>query len=84
VFHRDSWLWRLGIVGAVIVALASLSTGDPSNPLTLGYYGIPDPWAPYIRLAAFVIGIASGKLATSPLPGKADGAGAFQRKGRRS
>jgi hypothetical protein len=72
VFHRDSWFWWLGILSSIVVALATLTTGDPSNPLTLGYYGIPDVWAPYIRLIAFVIGIGSGKLATSPLPAKPD------------
>lgn len=59
---RDSALWWFGIVAAVIVGIATLgNTAD---------YGIPDSWLPFIRLAALIIGIVSGKLATSPLPGK--------------
>jgi len=66
---RDSILWWFGIVGAVILGLATLGN--------LADYGIPDSFLPYIRLAALIIGIVSGKLATSPLPGKpsTDGAG---------
>lgn len=63
---RDSRLWWVGIVSAVILGLATLDSG--SGPTSLAYYGIPLAAAPYIRLAALVIGIVSGKLATSPLP----------------
>jgi hypothetical protein len=35
-------------------------------------YGIPEGAVPYIRLAALVLGIVSGKLATSPLKGKGE------------
>jgi len=65
---RDSILWWFGIIGAVIVGLATLGN--------LNDYGIPDNWLPYIRLAALIVGIVSGKMATSPLPGKKDGGGA--------
>lgn len=68
--HRDSKLWWAGIVGAVILGLATLDAG--SGPMSLAYYGIPLAAAPYLRLAALIVGIVSGKLATSPLPGKDD------------
>lgn len=32
-------------------------------------YGIPAAWMPFIRLVALIIGVTSGKLATSPLKG---------------
>ena len=61
---RDSVIWTLGMIGAVVIGLATLS--DPTA------YGIPATWLPYIRLMALIVGIASGKLATSPLPGATD------------
>jgi hypothetical protein len=67
---RDSKLWWAGIIGAVILGLATL--GADTGPMSLAYYGIPLAAAPYIRLAALIIGIVSGKMATSPLPGKDD------------
>lgn len=72
VLTRDSAVWAWGIVAAVVLGLATLGPGDPANPLSLGYYGIPDGAAPYIRLAALLIGIISGALKTSPLPGEND------------
>jgi hypothetical protein len=68
---RDSKLWWAGIVCAVILGLATLD-GSGTGPTSLAYYGIPMVVAPYLRLAALIIGIVSGKLATSPLPSKAD------------
>lgn len=65
---RDSKWWWVGIVSAVILGLATLDTG--TGPASLSYYGIPVEAAPYLRLSALVIGIVSGKLATSPLKGK--------------
>ena len=61
MLHRDSWIWTLGMMASVVVGLATM--GD------LSAYGIPASWEPYLRLAALVIGMISGKLATSPLPG---------------
>jgi small basic protein len=61
---RDSLLLWVGMLGSIIVGLASL--GNVSD------YGIPDAWLPYLRLAALIVGIVSGKLATSPLPGAND------------
>lgn len=60
----DLKLW-LGMAAAVVIGLATLG-----NELT--QYGVPAAWLPYIRLLALILGIVSGKLATSPLPGKAD------------
>lgn len=59
---RDSIVWWFGMFGAVIMGVATAGN--------LHDYGIPDSWLPYLRLAALVVGIISGKLATSPLPGK--------------
>lgn len=67
-------VWYWGIAAAVIVSLATLQTCDPhlgncgTSPLHLAYYGIPDAWAPYLRLAALLVGIKSGINATSPRP----------------
>jgi hypothetical protein len=61
---RDSWIWWWGILSAVVVGLATLGN--------LQDYGIPDVALPYLRLAALIVGVVSGKLATSPLPGKSD------------
>ena len=62
---RDDLKWSIGIVAAVIVGLATLGT-------SITDYGIPASWLPLIRLGALIVGIVSGKLATSPLPGKVD------------
>lgn len=61
---RDSFVWWIGILFAVIVGVATVA--DPAA------YGIPEWALPYLRLAALIVGIISGKLATSPLPGKRD------------
>lgn len=57
---RDSWLLWLGIAGAVI-----------------GYLAVSEApwlwdWADWMKFAALVVGIVSGKLATSPLAGEND------------
>lgn len=67
-FTRDSAFWWLGALGSLLVMLATLQTGDPTNPLSLGYYGLPDAWAPYIRLGSMLSIWVSGKMASSPLP----------------
>jgi hypothetical protein len=58
--NRDHWVWWLGMVGAVLTALANQAGVFP-----------PD-WKPYIDIATVVIAAVSGKLATSPLPGEND------------
>jgi NhaP-type Na+/H+ or K+/H+ antiporter len=63
---RDSWLWWAGIIGSVVIGLATLDSS------TLTDYGIPGGWVRFIRLAAFVVGIVSGKMATSPLPSQTE------------
>jgi hypothetical protein len=62
---RDSVLWTLGMIAAIVLALATLGNG-------VADYGIPLAAVPFIRLAALIVGVISGKLATSPLPGKED------------
>lgn len=58
---RDSMIWWAGMVGSILVALANQEGLFPAE------------WRPYINIAALIAGVVSGKLATSPLPGKADG-----------
>jgi len=59
---RDSWIWTLGIVAAVLAAAANQAGLFPAD------------WYPWINFAALILGIVSGKLATSPLAGENDGA----------
>ncbi len=61
---RDSFVWWLGILFPVIVEGCNAIGVAPSD------YGIPAAWVPFFRLVALVVGLVSGKLATSPLPGK--------------
>lgn len=56
---RDSIGWWFGIVGSIVTGVA----------LNLNLFSwIPDHVAHWISLAAFVVGIVSGKMASSPLP----------------
>ena len=59
---RDSALWWWGMAAAIVGGFATLGNVED--------YGLPMAWVPYIRLAALIVGIVSGKLATSPLAGK--------------
>lgn len=67
-------VWWFGILAAVLVSLATLQPCDPhvttcgSSPTQLAFYGIPEAWAPFIRLGALLIGIVSGVMKTSPRP----------------
>lgn len=54
---RDSMLWWLGIIGAVLTYLAA------SPPPTAWSY------AEWVQALAFVVATVSAKLASSPLPG---------------
>lgn len=62
---RDDLKWWIGIIASVVVGIATLGT-------TVTEYGIPLAALPFLRLIALVVGIVSGKLATSPLPGEND------------
>lgn len=64
---RDSALWYVGMFAAVVLGLASLTTGTEC-PTSLGCYGISDKAAPYLRLGALLIGTVSGWMKTSPRP----------------
>lgn len=59
---RDSLLWTLLIVGAIVGYLASM---PPPTDWT---------WSQWMASVAAIIGIIAGKLATSPLAGEHDGA----------
>jgi hypothetical protein len=58
---RDSVLWTVGIIGAIVIGLAANFDAFPWIPVTAQHW---------ISLAAFIAGIISAKLATSPLPSK--------------
>jgi hypothetical protein len=55
--NRDSVLWWVGIVGAILTALANQA----------GLF--PPAWYGYINLSAVLVGVISGYLKASPLPG---------------
>jgi ABC-type transport system substrate-binding protein len=63
--YRDSIVWTFGVIAAVVVGLATLDTSTAVQT-----FGIPETWLPYIRLAAFIIGIVSAQLGLSPLKKK--------------
>lgn len=61
---RDSIIWWIGIVSAVILAVSSrMDLIDPFLPASH-----TDKVHALIEFLALIIGIASGKMATSPLP----------------
>lgn len=60
--YRDNIIWTFGVIAAVIVGLATLD-----SQTAVESFGIPATWLPYLRLAAFVIGIVSAQLGLSPL-----------------
>ncbi len=57
---RDSALWWAGMIGAVLTAAANQAGLFPAH------------WYPWINFAALIVGVVSGKLATSPLKGAED------------
>lgn len=59
---RDSRIWIIGVVVAIVTGLATL---DTQTAVSVGLHA---EWLPYLRLAAFVVGIVSGQMGTSPLP----------------
>ena len=61
---RDSKVWWLGMLVPILVEVANALVANPAD------FGIPAGWLPTIRLVALIVGLISGKLATSPLPGK--------------
>lgn len=77
---RDSFVWWIGIAASVLGTLVAQRVCDPhtiancaSDPATLAYYGIPDNWAPQIRLAFLLVGIISAWMKTSPRPHSEEG-----------
>lgn len=59
---RDDLKLKLGVVLAVLGAIATLSDGMLPPALL--------PYLPWFRLASIVVGVVSAQLGTSPLPGK--------------
>lgn len=59
--NRDSVLWGLGIVAAVLTYL-----GAAPSPVEWSY-------AEWIKAIAFCVATLAGKLSSSPLAGKTDG-----------
>ena len=57
---RDSVIWWVGIIVAVLGAIVANANLLPASWA---------PAVPYINLACIILGVISGKLATSPLPG---------------
>ena len=57
---RDSLVWWLGLIGAVLTAVANEA----------GLF--PEAWYRYINLAALLVGVVSGWMKTSPLRGEHD------------
>lgn len=60
---RDSLIWWIGILGGVATGLAAHLDQ---------FSWLPDNVEKVIELTAFIVSIISGKMATSPLPSKAE------------
>lgn len=60
---RDSRLWWIGMIGGLAAAILLHSD---SFPLLLGYPIVKE----LLTLASIAAAVVSGKMATSPLPGK--------------
>lgn len=66
---RDDLKLKIGLIVAIIVGLSTLSTGMVQ---TLGLPNAIIPALPWCRLAAFVIGVVTAHLRSSPLPSKVE------------
>lgn len=66
---RDSKFWWVGIVMAVLVSISS--RWDLIDPLLPAQH--TDKVHALIELISLIVGIVSGKMATSPLKGENDG-----------
>lgn len=66
--NRDSKLWWVMMLGAVIMAASSRM--DLIDPLLPAQH--TDKVHAVIELLAMIVGIVGGKMATSPLPGEND------------
>lgn len=61
MFNRDSIVWTLGMLGGLAIAFAGHLEMFAWFPLEVQRT---------IEVIAFIAAVLSGKLATSPLPGK--------------
>lgn len=87
MFTRDSKFWPIGLATAVIAGIAGLRACDPHaacvlDPTMLGYYGIPDSWAPYLRLYSLIAGPVNAWMMTSPRPHSIEGDAKITPSGR--
>lgn len=64
--HRESAIWWVGFIAALVTGLATLDTN------TAVAIGVPLLWLPKLRLAAFLVGVGSTWAKTSPFPSKKD------------
>ena len=58
-WSRDSKIWWAGMLASVVGTVAAQSQQA----------GVPPEYQGYVQIASLIVGIISGKLATSPLPG---------------
>lgn len=65
---RDSRFWWLGMIGAIVLAVSSRM--DLIDPLLPAQH--TDKVHAIIEIVSLIVGIVSGKMATSPLPGEHD------------
>lgn len=71
MFTRDSIVWWLAIIGAIVTYL--IGSGKPPTDWNYGEW---------LQAVAFIIATVSGKLATSPLPHSEEGAAKITPTGR--
>lgn len=63
--NRDSWTWTWLMIASVITVISSRM--DLIDPLLPAQH--TDKAHAIIEILALIVGVLSGKLATSPLPG---------------
>jgi hypothetical protein len=67
MFTRESLMWWVGLLGGLVVALATLD-----RSMAVETFGIPEKALPYLRLVAFLLTTGSAWAKTSPFPSKQD------------
>lgn len=64
MFTRDSAVWWVGIIGSAVMAVGANLDAFP---------WLSKDARQWISLASFVVGVVSGKMATSPRPHSTEG-----------